>query len=193
MTTQRAFLERLIALLDKLDIPYMVAGSLGSSFYGRPRATQDVDIVVAPSADQLDSLIELLDESGCYVSAAAARDALQRRTMFNVIDVAAGWKADLIVRKDRPFSLTEFQRRRRIEAPGQTLWIVSPEDAILSKLEWTQGRQSEVQHTDALGVAVAHFGQLDLQYLDKWAKALGVEDSLSQLLQEVRSQAEGNE
>lgn len=193
MTTQLAFLDRLIALLDKLDIPYMVAGSLGSSFYGRPRATQDVDIIVAPSAHQLESLIVQLDESGCYVSPAAARDALQQRTMFNVIDMAAGWKADLIVRKNRPFSLTEFQRRRRIEAAEQTLWIVSPEDAILSKLEWAQGRQSEVQHADALAVAVTHLGQLDLPYLDKWAKALGVEGSLSQLLEEARAQAEGNE
>ena len=193
MTTQRTFLDRLIAILDQLGIPYMVAGSLGSSFYGRPRATQDVDIVIAPSADQLDSLIGLLAERGYYVSLDAARDALRRRAMFNVIDVAAGWKADLIVRKDRPFSVEEFQRRRLIEAPGQTLWIVSPEDAILSKLEWAQGRQSELQRADALAVAVAHLGRLDLRYLERWARELGVEDSLSRLLEEAQSQADDSD
>lgn len=190
MTTQRDFLDRLIALLDSIRVPYMVAGSLGSSFYGRPRATQDVDIVVAPSEDQLERLIVLLDREGYYISQAAAQEALRRRTMFNVIDVEAGWKADLIIRKDRAFSLEEFQRRQRIEAPGQSLWIVSPEDAILSKLEWAQGRQSEVQWADALAVAVAHLGKLDVAYLKQWAKELDVEGPLLRLLEEARSQAE---
>jgi len=193
MTTQRDFLHKLMALLEKVGIPYMIAGSLGSSFYGRPRATQDVDVVIAPSEDQLERLIALLDQKGYYVSQDAARDALRQRTMFNIIDIAAGWKADLIVRKDRAFSRQEFQRRLQIETMGQTLWIVSPEDAILSKLEWAQGRQSEVQYSDALAVAVAHFGRLDLEYLNRWAKDLGVGETLSRLLKQARSQAEGSQ
>jgi hypothetical protein len=193
MTTQREFLRRLIAVLEKAAVPYMVAGSMGSSFYGHPRATQDVDVVIAPSGDQLDRLVALLDEEGYYVSPEAARAAFRQRTMFNVIDIGAGWKADLIVRKDRAFSLEEFRRRMQVETMGQTLWIVSPEDAILSKLEWAQGRQSEVQLGDALAVAVAHLGQLDFQYLAGWAKELGVQDSLSRLLREARAQAEGTD
>jgi hypothetical protein len=187
MTTQRDFLHKLILLLDKAGIPHMIAGSLGSSFHGRPRATQDVDVVIDPSKEHFERFIALLNQEGYYVSPDAARDALRRRTMFNVIDVAAGWKADLIVRKDRAFSLQEFERRRSIETMGQRLFIVSPEDAILSKLEWAQGRQSEVQHADALAVAVAHFEDLDLGYLDKWAKELGVEESLLHLLTNARS------
>jgi hypothetical protein len=190
MTTQRDFLRKLISLLERAAIPYMVAGSLGSSFYGRPRATQDVDVVIAPSEDQLERLVALLDQEGYYVSQDAARDALRQRTMFNVIDIGAGWKADLIVRKDRAFSLQEFQRRLRIETMDHTLWVVSPEDAVLSKLEWAQGRQSEMQYADALAVAVAHRGRLDLEYLNKWAKELGIEDSVSRLLREAQSQTE---
>jgi len=187
MTTQRDFLHKLVLLLDEAGIPYMIAGSLGSSFHGRPRATQDVDVVIDPAEEHFERFIALLDQAGYYVSPDAARDALSRHTMFNVIDVAAGWKADLIVRKDRAFSLQEFERRRSIETMGQRLFIVSPEDAILSKLEWAQGRQSEVQHADALAVAVAHLDRLDLEYLDKWAKDLGVEESLLRLLRDARS------
>lgn len=190
MTTQRDFLHKLIALLDEVGISYMIAGSLGSSFYGRPRATQDVDLVIAPSQNQIERLIASLDQAGYYVSKDAARDAVRHRTMFNVIDIGAGWKADLIVRKDRAFSLEEFQRRLQVEMMGQTLWVVSPEDAILSKLEWAQGRQSEMQYLDALGVAAAHFGSLDIEYLDKWAKELGVEDAYQRLLENARARAE---
>jgi len=193
MTTQRDFLHRLIVLLDEIDIPYMVAGSMGSSFYGRPRATQDADVVIAPSEDQLERLVVSLGTGGYYVSPDAARDALRRRAMFNVIDIEAGWKADLIIRKDRAFSLEEFGRRRRVQAMGRTLWIVSVEDAILSKLEWAQGRGSELQYSDALAVAVAYFELLDFEYLSKWATELGVAEALGRLLDKARLQAQKND
>lgn len=189
MITQKEFLERLIRLLDTAGIPYMVAGSMSSSLHGRPRATQDADVVIDPTGDQLDSLLALL-EQGYYVSREAALDALRHRTMFNVIDLDGGWKADLIILKDRPFNRQEFERRRQIDAMGQMLWVVSPEDIILSKLEWMKGRASEVQYADALGVAVIQWGNLDLEYLHRWAGPLGVEDMLARLLKEAREQAE---
>ena len=189
MTTQKEFLERLIGLLDKAGIPYMVAGSVGSSLHGRPRATQDTDVVIDPTGEQLGSFLALL-ELNYYVSRDAALEAFRRRTTFNIIDLAGGWKADLILCKDRPFSRQEFERRRRIDAMGQTLWVVSPEDTILSKLEWMKGRQSDVQYSDALGVAMAQWGSLDLEYLRRWAGELGVENVLIRLLREAAKQAE---
>ncbi len=189
MITQKEFLARLTRLLDMAGIPYMVAGSMSSSLHGRPRATQDADVVIDPTDDQLDSLLALL-EPGYYVSREAALDALRDRTMFNVIDLEGGWKADLIILKDRPFSRQEFERRRQIDAMGQMLWVVSPEDIILSKLEWMKGRESEVQYSDALGVAVTQWGNLDLEYLRKWAGQLGVDNLLTRLLKEAGKQAE---
>ncbi len=167
----------------------MVAGSMGSSLHGRPRATQDADVVIDPTEDQLASFLALLEQD-YYVSRDAALDAFRRRTMFNIIDLAGGWKADLIFRKDRPFSRQEFERRRQVDAMGQMLWVVSPEDTILSKLEWMKGRESDVQYSDALGVAVAQWGDLDLEYLRRWARELGVENMLTRLLKEAKKQAE---
>jgi hypothetical protein len=184
MTSQKEFLERLVSLLEKAGIPYMVAGSMSSSLHGRPRATQDTDVVIDPTEDQLASFLALLGQD-YYVSRDAALEAFQRRTMFNVIDLARGWKADLILRKDRPFSRREFERRRQIETMGRRLWVVSPEDTILSKLEWMKGRESDVQYSDALGVAVARWETLDLEYLRKWAGELGVEAMLICLLKDA--------
>lgn len=97
---------------------------------------------------------------------------------------------DLIIRKDRPFSRQEFDRRRQINAMGETFWIVSPEDVILSKLEWMKGRQSNVQYSDALGVAAEHWGDLNVEYLRRWAGQLGVDDMLIRLLKEAQERAE---
>ena len=189
MTKKKGFLKSMTKLLDDAGIPSMVAGSVGSSFHGRPRATQDADIVIDPEEDQFTSFLAIVQQ-GYYVSREAALDALRRRTMFNIIDLERGWKADLIIRKDRPFSRQEFERRRQIDAMGQTLWVVSPEDIILSKLEWMKGRESDIQYSDALGVAAAQWGNLDLEYLRKWAGQLGVENMLTRLLKEAGEQAE---
>jgi len=186
---QHEFLMGLVNHLEQAGIPYMVAGSVGSSLHGRPRATQDIDLVVAPTAEQLHRFLGSLGED-CYVSSEAAEEAVHRHTMFNVIDVSAGWKADLIIQKPRPFSLQEFERRRRMDLSGFMVWVVSPEDVILSKLEWTKGRESEVQYADALGVAVVHYHDLDWDYLKKWAKELGVADALDRLRREATAAAE---
>lgn len=150
MISQQEFLGRLTGLLDEAGIPYMMVGSIGSSLHGRPRATQDADVVIDPTQEQLAFLLARL-EQGHYVSRDPALDALRRRTMFNILNLDGGWKADLIIRKDRPFSRQEFDRRRQIEAMGETFWVVSPEDMILSKLEWMKGRRSNIQYSDERG------------------------------------------
>lgn len=42
-----AFLQQAVATLDETEVRYMVTGSLASAFYAVPRATQDLDFVLA--------------------------------------------------------------------------------------------------------------------------------------------------
>jgi hypothetical protein len=105
--------------------------------------------------------------------------------MFNIIDSLSGWKADFILRKARAFSSQEFERKCIAEIGGTDVWVTSPEDIILSKLEWSEYSQSEQQFGDALGVTVVQWDSLDVDYLRKWAKELQVRDSLEQLLDQA--------
>jgi hypothetical protein len=132
---QEEFLAAITQALEKAGIPFMVAGSHGSSFHGQPRATNDLDLVIDPTAQQLDAFLASLGDC-YYVSSDGAREALRRRSMFNVIDFAAGWKTDLIIRKNRPFSIEEFQRRQVGTLHSCQVPIASAEDIILSNLEW---------------------------------------------------------
>ncbi len=189
MTSQDDFLRRLAGVLGDCSIPYMVSGSFGSSFHGQPRATRHVDIVIAPTEQQLLQFVDSLGED-YYVSLEAARDALVNKSMFNIIDIQNGWKADFVIRKDRPFSRQEFERKYIAKLEGLDVWMASPEDIILSKLEWGKENQSERQFHDALGVAVVQWCHLDTNYLQKWAKDLGIEDSLKLLLQQGKELSE---
>lgn len=182
--SQQAFLRKVIGALDDAGIPYMVCGSLGSSFHGEPRATMDVDIVIDSSPDQIERFLDALGPD-FYASRPAAQEAVASRSMFNVIDNETGWKADLIVRKARPFSEAEFARRSHVDLEDLKLDMATPEDVILSKLEWSARAESERQYRDALGVAKTQGDGLDRAYLENWASALGVTDLLARLLEEA--------
>src|SRR3954469_22203320 len=104
-------LRTIIAVLEAARIPHMVVGSFASTAHGEPRTTRDLDLVIDPSPDQLNELIDALDPERFYLDPDVARDALRRRSMFNIIEIATAWKLDLMIRKARPFSVEEMQRR----------------------------------------------------------------------------------
>lgn len=185
MIEQKKSLEKLISIIESTGISYAVCGSLSSGFHGQPRATNDADIIIAPTRDQLAMLLKSL-EAGYYVSSEAAFEAMKIRSMFNVIDNEFGWKADLIFRPDNPYQVSKFDRRRRVKLMGIDLWILSPEDVILSKLDWAKDSGSDLQFRDVFGVIKVQWDKLDWDYLRHWAKELNVEKNLESIKEEVR-------
>lgn len=171
MTAEDVF-RRVLGALDQAGIPYMLTGSFASSYHGAPRATQDIDLVIAPTADQVRSLVRLLPETEYYLDAEAALDAQRRQGQFNVIDFISGWKVDLIILKSRPFSQQEFDRRRVVEFQGMTLAIASAEDVLIAKLEWAKTRESQRQIEDAVGILKIRAGELDVEYIREWVRQL---------------------
>ena len=152
----------------------MLAGSFASTFHGEPRTTQDIDLVIDPGRPALDAFVESLDPDAFYVSAEAADEAWRRRGQFNLVLLDSGWKVDLILRKDRPFSHSEFGRRESVDLGGVEVFIATAEDTILAKLEWAKEGESERQLRDVRGVLRMRDTDLDLAYIERWARELGV-------------------
>jgi hypothetical protein len=178
-------LGRIVALLDRARIPHMLTGSFASTFHGPPRTTQDIDLVIDPSPEALEHLLQELPPDRYYVSATAAREALALRRQFNVIDLETGWKIDLIIRKERPYSLEEFARRQPARVASAQVFVTSAEDTVLSKLEWAKQGESERQLRDVVGVLKARGAALDIAYLERWVDTL----SLAGLWQRARQLA----
>ncbi len=187
MTSLKEFLQNVVENLQQAGIDYVICGSIAASFYGVERSTQDTDIIINPTEEQLINFLKLLGDA-FYVSRDAALEALKRNTMFNIIDVENAWKADLIIQKKTDFHTEEFHRKRKEKLLGKDLYILSPEDTILNKLEWAKNISSEQQLRDALCVATVQYERLDRDYLYKWAKELQVESSLEQLLKQAKEQ-----
>lgn len=181
---QREFLARLVAALQKAGIPYLVTGSVGSSLFGEPRATRDIDFIITPTEARLKAFVQDIS-SEYYVSPEAALEAFRNQTMFNVINAFTSWKADFIIRKDTAYEREKFQRRIRSVYRGLLIEVASPEDIILSKLSWAKATDSERQVRDAFGVVAVQGEALDKIYLRQWAKELGVEETLEKVLEEA--------
>lgn len=175
-TELSGLLDRLVRLLDASGVPFMIAGSFASTAHGMPRTTQDVDLVIDPPGPaELDALVSAMAPGEYYVDADAARDALKRRSVFNVIDLASGWKVDFIVRKDRAFSREEFSRRMRLTLLDVPVFVASPEDTIVAKLEWSkQAGGSERQRRDVAGILATAGSSLDRDYVERWVHDLGL-------------------
>jgi hypothetical protein len=179
-------LQLVLTKLDESGLRYMITGSFASNIHGVPRATQDADIVIEPDRRASNRFLESLGED-FYVNAEAAREALTRRGIFNLIHLKTGLKVDLIVKKNRPFSQTEFLRRKQADFLGQKRWFATAEDIILAKLEWYRlGNEiSDRQWRDILGVLKVQAGRLDLDYLHQWAAELNVADLFQRALKET--------
>ena len=166
------FLNRITSALEMNGVPYMLTGSVASSMYGIPRATNDIDLVIAPTHAQRLSVVQLLQRVGLTVAPEAAVAALKRKSQFNVIDFSHGLKVDLIIRKAREFSVVEFDRRKTHEVEGMRLTLATPEDVLLAKLEWSKIGESERQLIDAAGIIKVQGTALDYAYIERWVESL---------------------
>lgn len=167
-------LARIVGALEHADVPYMLTGSVAASRHGQPRSTQDIDFVLAATAESLGRLLRQFPDDDYYVSREAAIDAMAKESMFNVIDLRTGWKVDFVFRKTRAFSLEEFERRQAGEVLGVRVVMVTPEDLLISKLEWAKIGESERQIRDASGILVAQGTELDRRYVERWVDILGL-------------------
>lgn len=170
-------LREIVARLDAMGIDYMLVGSVAALAYGRSRSTQDLDVVVAPDEGPLRALLRSLPSERFYASESALREAVSRQTQFNIIDMDTGWKVDVIPRKRRPFSETEFSRRSRLDVLGVEIYVATVEDTIVAKLEWAKaGGGSERQLEDVRELVRLAAQNLDRDYVLHWVGALDLRD-----------------
>jgi hypothetical protein len=183
---------RISSVLDRLGVAYVVGGSVASSVYGVPRATQDVDLVADLLGKHVAPFVAALSAE-FYVDADMIRDALARRASFNVVHLPTMFKADIFSFVREPWMESEMARGRLETLPTDTgpvtVRFASPEDTLLHKLVWFRlgDEISDRQWGDVLGVLRVQGERLDQAYLDAWATSLGVAD----LLERARTTARG--
>jgi len=180
---------KVLEVLDKLRINYVVGGSFASSLYGNSRLTNDIDIIVAIRLAHAGNLAKEL-EVEFYIDEESIKRAIRLGKTFNAIHFESSFKIDFFVAQDGGLQEKELERRQLITLdtkPQVTFYAASPEDIILAKLDWYRkgGCVSTQQWNDIAGVIKVQQERLDIEYLKQWAQELGVSDLLVRALEEA--------
>lgn len=176
-----------VAVFERLGVPYVVVGSMASSAHGFPRTTNDADIVADLGSDHAADVVSAL-QPAFYVERAGVERAVAQYRSFNAIHLASAFKVDVFVPPPDGFGRQQLARRTRErlgpEPEARALYVATAEDVVLSKLEWyrASGEVSDRQWLDLLGVIKVQGEALDRTYLRTWAARLGLEGLLERAL-----------
>jgi hypothetical protein len=176
---QEAFFAMVVDALDRCRIPYMITGSVAAMLYGVPRMTNDMDVVVEISPDQIAPLLSSFEADDYYVpSAEFVLTTIQRGGSFNIIHAASASKVDLIVRRRNDFAVCEFSRRQVLPfTPGREAPVATPEDVILSKLLFFGEGRSEKHLEDVAGILRVSADRIDEPYIQSWVTRLHLQEA----------------
>ncbi|MCA6575230.1 MAG: hypothetical protein IM537_17835 [Pseudanabaena sp. M57BS1SP1A06MG] len=173
-------------LLIPLQIDYYITGGASAVMYGEPRTTRDIDLVLAISLSQLDSLVMELEKSGFYIGGLDEVRSGESK-ILQVIQMDSISRADLMIAGESAFDLIQFERKQAIEVwDSQVLFYASAEDVVLNKLKWRLQSASEKQWRDVLGILKVQGDLLDVGYLREWASVLGVLEDLNLGMEQVK-------
>ncbi|MBI3559033.1 hypothetical protein HY085_01440 [Candidatus Gottesmanbacteria bacterium] len=173
---ERDIIALLVALFEKYKISYILTGSFAGSFWGRPRATHDIDFVVEIKSPEKTKVLSLLKELGHEfdIDPSQVERAIDRRGQFNIFYPENLLKIDFWVAKDNEFEKNKFKRKISVDLFGQKIAIVSAEDLILTKLSWCKEIYSDRHFRDCVGILEMQKGKLDEKYLSENTKKLGI-------------------
>jgi len=184
--SQLKLLEKVIKSLERESIPYMLTGSLVSSFQGSPRSTHDIDIIISIEIDQVPLIMNTFGTKRFYINRDSVKEAIINNGQFNVLDTYEGDKIDFWILTSSRFDRRRFSRRQKVRFSGFEVYISSPEDTIIQKLLWSRlSGGSEKQFEDALGVYELQYDNLDLEYMNYWSKELDIESLYKKIISDA--------
>jgi len=181
--TEEEVLVEVTQKLESLGILYALTGGLAVSYYGEPRTTHDIDVVVAIEKRKglPRKLVDTFSKE-YYVSEEGIVDALLHGTMFNIIHSESGSKVDCWILKSTSYANTMFLRRGKARMGDHTFYILSPEDLILTKLQWYLLSESDKHLNDVRTIIRGQKNALEIAYIRKWGHKLKVWDYAKTLL-----------
>ena len=182
------FFDILRALIESFPPsapPYCLIGALALSAWGQPRATKDIDLLMLLDEASQEELLRRLASRGFLKDEAWSKhNPMLQGTMVRL--QSGDVPIDLLVPRDAQEE-EALNRRRMIEVEGLSLWTVSPEDLVLMKLK--AGRPYDFG--DVVTVIVRQGNALDLEYMFRWARRLGIGEELAYVVDQSSGQGEG--
>lgn len=174
----------LIRALEGAAIPYMVVGSYFSNYYGVPRSTKDLDVLVQVSGPAISELKLLLGPK-FIVDPQTSFETATFSTKNVVRLKASPFEIELFHLMDDDYDQERFRRRVQIHLSDCSPFLPTPEDVIITKLKWLLSINRDKDRLDVFNVIQARYLTLDWPYIEFWCDKHGTR----QLLEELRRAA----
>jgi len=166
MTQQEIFLE-VIDILNNSNIPYMITGALAVSYYGMPRLTHDLDIIIQIDSGDVDKIF-ILFSSEFYISKVSIEEAIEHRSTFNIIHLKTSIKVDFWMIGQDEYEIKKFSRRSKENIFNRAIYLITPEDLLISKLDWYKMTDVDKHYIDCIGIYKIQKEKLDINYIKTW-------------------------
>lgn len=177
-------LKNLLTFLRKietLNLDYIITGSVASILYGKPRLTQDMDVVVVFPVTKVETFIGLFDPADYYCPPdEAIKEALRLgdKGHMNIIDQKTGFKIDIYPAGNDPLIKWGFENKKKIELiANEEVWVAPPEYVILKKLTYYKEGGSQKHLEDIGGMLEVSGEQINVATIEKWASKLNLTDA----------------
>jgi len=161
----------------------MLTGAWSVIYYGRPRASHDIDLIVEMYPEDTNNILSILSKlpDSFQYQEMSVTNAIKNKSMFNILYLPEFLKLDFWLLTDTPFDKSRFSRKVEVSIVGQKMYFSTAEDTILQKLLWNKISPIEKSLIDAAFVYQIQYKNLDQRYLNKWAKTLKITRTLNRL------------
>lgn len=175
------FVLRVIAAFDRLSVPYMAVGSFSANVYGKPRSTKDADFVVQLGDTGISALVREIGPD-FQLDPQMSFETVTSTMRYRLRHRDSNFLVELFLLSDDLHDQERFRRRVSGVIGGQTAFVPTAEDVVITKLRWSRQGQRPKDVEDVRGVLQVQHGRLDLSYIRHWADRHGTRDLFEQLL-----------
>jgi hypothetical protein len=154
--------------LNGEGILYVIVGGIAVLYYGNPRTTMDVDIILKLREGNPEKLVAFMRKNGFFSSEMDLIAAFGEISHCTVEDKRSMIRLDLKSVYTEADELT-LKRRKGVRWRNEMIYIASAEDTLANKL--LLGSEQDLK--DAEGLWVRQMGKLDMKYLEERCQVLG--------------------
>lgn len=177
MPTISKVLIKLIKILNRLKVSYMVVGGFAVNYYGLPRATVDIDLAISVDPKSIKNLLTALRKEKYIFSQNEVTTLIKISNHFIIFDPSNTYRIDCWIPKTN-FELQALNRRIKTKTAGISIYLPTAEDLVLFKL--SAGREKDKE--DLKWIINRQKETVDKKHLKFWSIALNIHRDLSKFI-----------
>jgi len=157
--------------LNCLQIDYIVTGSVASIFYGEPRLTFDIDLIITLNNKDIPGFVQAFPLSEFYVppeEVIKVENLRTERGHFNLIHHETGYKADIYLSGQNKLHTWAMNHYHEYEIQEQIIRVAPVEYVIIKKLEYYKEGQSQKHLSDIKGILNQSIQDIDHALLNNF-------------------------